>query len=126
MVKDLVLVSADTALTYRVRVYELASPSEFKVGSLTVGSPEPLDVKSISLVVSYTNSELTFDCICKPLSIDDGASPYAGWPSSLAPTVVVTFKRTTEGVLFGVLYPRNSANLLTFLFSVAVDKRFSL
>ena len=43
-----------------------------------------------------------------------------------APIVVVTLNLTTDAVIVGALYPRNSANLLTFLSSVAVDNIFSL
>ena len=50
MVNVFVFVWPETALTYRVRVYELASPSEFNIGALIAGSAEPLDVKSISLL----------------------------------------------------------------------------
>ena len=75
MVNVFVFVWPETALTYRVRVYELASPSEFNIGALVRGSSstciEPLDVKSISPVVSKSICESTFEAICNPLSIDD-------------------------------------------------------
>ena len=59
--------------------------------------------------------------------MDDGASPYNGWPVVPSAFIVVsTFNFVTDGVLLGVLYPRNSANLRMFLFSVAVPNKFSL
>ena len=75
MVNDLDFVFPETALTYLVRVYELASPLLSSVGALIAGSPEPLDVKSISSVVSKRISESTLEAICNPLSIDAGAWP---------------------------------------------------
>ena len=107
-------------------MYFSASPLSFKIGALIAGSPEPLDVKSTSSVVSNTISLSTLEAICNPLSIGDGASPYNGWPVVPSALIVVsTFNFTTDGVVFGDLYPRNSDNLRTFLFSVAVVKIFS-
>ena len=70
-------------------------------------SCEPEIVKSTSPVVSNINSPSIFDLTCNPCGIEDGASPYFGVPSELASISVVTFNLTTDGVLFGVLYPRN-------------------
>ena len=47
-------------------------------------------------------------------------------PSASTPTSVVTLNLTNDGVLGDTLYPKNSDNLTTFLFSVAVAKTFSL
>ena len=56
-------------------MYESASPLLSNIGALIKSSPEPLAVKSISLVVSKSICESTFEAICNPLSIDCGASP---------------------------------------------------
>ena len=58
MVNDFVLVSADIACTYLVKVYEEASPFVSKCGALMGGSSsvEPDILKSMTPVVSNNNS----------------------------------------------------------------------
>ena len=75
MLNVFVLVWPDTALANLVKVYELASPLPSSIGALIAGVLEPLDVKSISSVVSNNICESIFEAICNPLSIEDGASP---------------------------------------------------